>query len=258
MKFRHLLTRPVRSCMRMAGYDVIRTADLDKIMATPHQDFSDQDRADVDAVSPYTMVPPERLYTLARAVEYVVKNQIPGDLVECGTWKGGCAMTMLRTLIREGITDREGYFYDLFGGDWPAPTNWDRTQGVAETERMQQITDEERTMMEYTLDEVRANLGTTGYPDECIHLIPGDVKNTIPVQAPKQIALLRLDTDYYESTYHELEHLYPRLSSGGVLIIDDYGDWEGSRKATDDYIAREGLPLLLVRVDVGARMAVKP
>ena len=257
MSVRHTFTRPLRFALRMAGYDVIRISDLEAIRKPP-VDFSEQDKEDFEAVKAYTMAPAERIFTLVRAVEYIVENSIPGDFVECGTWKGGCAMTMLRVLMRQGVLDREAYFYDLFGGAWPKPTEWDRTQGMDAKEMGALLTDEEHALMDYTMDEVRQNILQTGYPEERLHIIPGDIRRTVPAEMPEEIALLRLDTDYYESTLHELVHMYPRLSSGGVLIIDDYGDWDGARQATDEYIKKEGLRLHLVRVDVGARMAVKP
>jgi hypothetical protein len=87
--------------------------------------------------------------------------------------------------------------------------------------------------------------------------IKGKVEETIPEQAPAQIALLRLDTDWYESTYHELVHLYPRLSPGGILIIDDYGHWAGARKAVDEYFAEHRLNLFLHRIDYTGRICIK-
>jgi hypothetical protein len=97
----------------------------------------------------------------------------------------------------------------------------------------------------------------TEYDQTRIHFIQGKVEDTIPEQAPETIALLRLDTDWHESTWHELEHLFPRLSPRGVLIIDDYGHWQGCRRATDEYFARENLPILLNRIDYTGRIAVK-
>jgi len=92
---------------------------------------------------------------------------------------------------------------------------------------------------------------------ERIHYVKGMVEDTVPEQAPEKIALLRLDTDWYESTRHELEHLFPRLSSGGILIIDDYGHWAGAKEATDEFIARHRLQLFLSRIDYTGRLAVK-
>jgi O-methyltransferase len=97
-----------------------------------------------------------------------------------------------------------------------------------------------------------------GYPEEQIHFVEGPVEETVPGSAPAELALLRLDTDWYESTKHELEHLYPRLARGGVLILDDYGYWQGARRAVDEYLAGLDSPLLLNRIDHTARIALKP
>ena len=104
---------------------------------------------------------------------------------------------------------------------------------------------------------MRALLLNTGYPHDLLHFVRGPVEQTVPAQAPARLALLRLDTDWYESTRHELEHLFPRLAPGGVLMIDDYGHWEGARRAVDEYFASEHPPLLLSRVDYTGRVAVK-
>jgi predicted O-methyltransferase YrrM len=105
--------------------------------------------------------------------------------------------------------------------------------------------------------EVRATLLSTRYPAERVHLVEGKVEDTLPAAAPEQIAVLRLDTDWYESTKHELEQLYPRLSPGGVLILDDYGHYEGARRAVEEYFAEHGGRPLLTRVDYTGRVGVK-
>jgi hypothetical protein len=97
----------------------------------------------------------------------------------------------------------------------------------------------------------------TGYPAERVHLVRGPVEETLPAAAPERLALLRLDTDWYASTRHELEHLYPRLVDGGVLIVDDYGHWQGARQAVDEYFAGTAPPPLLHRIDYTARIGVK-
>jgi hypothetical protein len=109
-----------------------------------------------------------------------------------------------------------------------------------------------------TIDEVREAVLSVGYPRERIHFVEGPVEETLPSQAPNEIALLRLDTDWYSSTKHELVHLYPCLAKGGVLILDDYGYWQGARRAVDEYLAEEDVPLLLNRIDNTARIAVRP
>jgi O-methyltransferase len=105
--------------------------------------------------------------------------------------------------------------------------------------------------------QVRKNMSSTGYPPDRIHYVAGMVEETIPRSAPESISILRLDTDWYESTKHELIHLYPRLSRGGVLIIDDYAAFRGARKAVDEFIRENQLCLLLNRIDSDARIAVK-
>src|SRR5262249_2259742 len=108
------------------------------------------------------------------------------------------------------------------------------------------------------LDEVRRNLASTAYPLDRVKFVIGKVEDTIPSSTPKRIALLRLDTDWYESTKHELIHLWPRLVRNGIMIIDDYGDWTGARKAADEFIAAAGCPLFLNRIDHTGRLIVKP
>jgi predicted O-methyltransferase YrrM len=108
------------------------------------------------------------------------------------------------------------------------------------------------------VEDVQRNLGRTGYDPSRLHFIKGKVEETLPGQAPDEpIALLRLDTDWYSSTKHELVHLFPRLVPGGVLILDDYGWWKGSRQAYDEYAKENGVRLLLNRIDNAGRLAIK-
>jgi predicted O-methyltransferase YrrM len=206
-----------------------------------------------------TMTSPERVFALCEAVRYVVSGRVPGAIVECGVWRGGSSMAaalMLRELRAE---DRDLHLFDTFEG-MSAPTASDRRarDGAPADRLLQTSARDEKIWCYSSLEEVRANLVATGYPPEGLFFVQGKVEETIPEQAPASIAVLRLDTDWYESTRHELEHLYPRLSPGGVLIIDDYGAWEGARRAVDEYLTSTGAKLLLNRIDETGRMAVKP
>jgi hypothetical protein len=181
----------------------------------------------------------------------VVRNRIAGDMVECGVWKGGSVMAMALTLLQLGERDRSLYLFDTFSGMTP-PSDVDVDyQG----QQAQVILDAVRC--EASQQEVENAVFSTGYDREKIHFVPGRVEETIPAYAPESIALLRLDTDWYESTQHELVHLFPRLARGGVIIIDDYGHWRGARQAVDEYIAQRQIPLLLHRIDYTGRIAVK-
>ena len=221
----------------------------------------DFDEADIDLclrVAPYTMTTPPRIYALVRAVEYVSLRRIPGAIVECGVWRGGSMMAVALTLLRLGITDRDLYLFDTFTG-MTAPSDEDvRRSGERAADLLANESPESDIWAVAPIDEVREAVLGVGYPQERIHFVQGPVEETLPANAPEEIALLRLDTDWYSSTKHELVHLYPHLGAGGILILDDYGFWQGARRAVDEYVAEENAPLLLNRIDNTARIAVKP
>lgn len=199
----------------------------------------------------------ERQITLINAVRYISREKLSGCLVECGVWRGGSSMAAALTLLQEGDTARDLYLYDTFEGMTP-PTSTDRTSdGTTATELLKRDTGKAGVWCVAGFDEVKANMTSTGYPPDRIHYIRGPIEETVPKQAPKdRIAVLRLDTDWYESTKHELVHLYPLLREGGVLIIDDYGHWEGARKAVDEYFQGSTRPYLH-RVDYTGRVLIK-
>lgn len=208
-----------------------------------------------------TMTSLERMYALYSATNYVVENELPGDFVECGVWRGGSVMLMAATLVRRGDTTRDLWLYDTFDG-MTAPSAED-VQAMSGRAAADILREHDRTPDDpfwgiATHDAVERNLRRTGYPSERFHVIEGDVMTTLPELAPEAIALLRLDTDWYASTRHELTNLYPRLVPGGVLIIDDYGYWRGARKATDEFVATLRPRPLLQRIDYTGRICVKP
>jgi hypothetical protein len=230
---------------------------------SPHEeggyppDFDDADRALYEVVKPYTLTPPERVWALRKAVQYIVARGIEGDIVECGVWRGGSMMAAAQTLLDLGDTDRRLHLFDTYTG-MTTPTGDDvMYDGSTANDLMPNAERGSRLLADAALEDVKANLALIPYPPERIHFVEGPVEETIPAAAPEAIALLRLDTDWYESTKHELEHLFPRLSVGGVLIIDDYGHWLGARRAVDEYLVQNDVNLLLTRVDYTARMALK-
>jgi hypothetical protein len=224
----------------------------------------EENRAIVERAFPYTMTGELRLDATVQAVRYCVARGVPGALVECGVWRGGSVLAMLLTLQELGVTDRDVYLFDTFEG-MTEPTEHDTTEdapSALETWNEARARGE-RPWAEvfgqdvFDVDSVRATVLQSGYPEDRIHLVKGPVEDTLPDAAPAGIALLRLDTDWYESTRHELLHLYPRLGDGGVLIVDDYGHWRGARRAVDEYFASEAPPLLLNRIDYTGRIAIK-
>jgi hypothetical protein len=208
-----------------------------------------------------TMTTPRRIAALCDGVEHVVAEGVPGAVVECGVWKGGSMMAAALTLLRLGAGDRDLYLFDTFQG-MPPPTDDDvfsAYDGYSPRRhwRRRRRSETQNAWHYVPVGEVRAALLSTGYPAERVHLVEGRVEETLPGAAPDAIAVLRLDTDWYESTKHELEQLYPRLSPGGVLVLDDYGHYEGARRAVDEYFDEHGGRPLLTRVDYTGRVGVK-
>lgn len=248
--------RALRHLASHEGYDLGLTL---KGVAAQLPDASPEDVARIERVLPFTMTSPARILALIEAVRYIVHHGVSGALVECGVWRGGSIMAALLTLIEMGDTGREIVLFDTFDG-MTAPGGEDRTLYGDDADDLlrREAPDSGLDLWcRAARDEVDSNLRSTGYPMERVRLIEGDVIETLPKAAPDPIALLRLDTDWYASTAHELHHLYPRLSDLGVLIIDDYGHWKGARKATDEYFADRDHRPLLHRIDYTGRSLVK-
>jgi len=208
---------------------------------------------------PYTMTSPERLFALYQAVQYVVNNHIPGDFVECGVWKGGSSMMIARVLQSMGITDRTIWMYDTYEG-MTEPTADDKDYQGFEAEKLLNASDKSDSNSVWcysSLEEVQLNLKKTEYNESLIKFVKGKVEESIPGEMPGSVALLRLDTDWYASTYHEMTHLYPILEIRGVLIIDDFGHWEGAKKAILQYFDEHELYPLMNRIDNTGRILVK-
>ncbi len=241
---------------RSLGFRLVRTGDFDSL-----SDLSPKQWDIVQLSRPYTMTSLSRMAELVNAMDYVIKNGIPGDICECGVWRGGSMMIIAKCLIASGDTGRSLYLYDTFEGmSTPSEKDVDVNGTTADKHLRETPKGEGKwgtgVWCYASIEDVRSNLISTGYPADKIHFVKGKVEDTIPATLPSQLALLRLDTDWYESTKHELTHLFPLLSKHGIMIIDDYGAWQGARKAVDEYFAVNG-PVFLHRVDSTGRSVVK-
>lgn len=205
-----------------------------------------------------SMVPWKPLYWSWLAARHITLHKIPGDVVECGVYRGGCSLMMATA------HDRQAWLYDTYTGmsepgefDFKGEVKGDRFDA---RERYKARKKDGHVDWVYcSIEDVCTAIGQSGLDEKRFRLVKGMVEDTIPDEAPEQIALLRLDTDFYESTLHELEHLYPRLSPGGLLVVDDYGSWAGSRKAVDEYVASLPIrPLMLPEGSSANVMIVKP
>jgi hypothetical protein len=221
-------------------------------------DFTGQDSELISKVMKFSLTSPERVFVLKDAVKYIVNSNIPGAIVECGVWKGGSMMAAAYTLMDYNSQERDLYLYDTYEG-MPAP-------GVNDVsfcgEKASQLLAKEDKSVSNSiwccadLESVKQNLFSTGYNREKMHFIKGKVEDTLPKESPREIAILRLDTDWYESTKCELTHLFPLISDGGVIILDDYGHWQGARRAVDEYLLENKINLLLNRIDYSGRIGV--
>lgn len=254
LKFATYLMLLIQKILGLFGFKLVR----------PHKEIplsTDKELAKIyNACRKYTMTSLERVYALYQAVIYLEKNKIQGDFVECGVWKGGSMMVVAKTLQLMGNNKRRLVLYDTYKG-MSKPGREDKRLTKADNllEKWRKNKMNGYNKWTYSpLSEVKDNMSSTGYPAKNIIYVKGKVENTIPqTYVSKKIALLRLDTDWYSSTLHELINLYPRLSRGGILIVDDYGEFSGAQKAVDKYFKEAGEHVLLNRIDRAGRLIIK-
>lgn len=185
----------------------------------------------------------------AKSIEYILKNNISGSIVECGVDSGNFEYVWINELMKNNTT-RDIYLFDTFGG-LTEPSEYDYTSKTASLYQMDSkevhstwkskiINDSLNSWCYTPLEKVQNRLNSTGYPQEKLHYIVGDVMETLKdnKNIPEQIAILRLDTDWYESSKIELEMMYNNVTTGGLIIFDDYYHWDGQRRATDEYFKK--------------------
>ena len=250
----------IKNILRRRGYDITHKENDNLINTEYPPDYSKQNMEIIKKVEKFTMTSSERLNALISSVNYIVDNNIPGSFVECGVWKGGSVMAMALSLINKGTLNREIYLYDTFYGMASPDTVDVNIYGTTADDYLSAFEKSEDSIA-WALapkDKVKRNIYSTGFPKEKFKLIEGKVEDTIPGIMPEKISLLRLDTDWYESTKHEMNNLFPLLVKNGVLIIDDYGHWAGCKKAIDEYIEENNICVLLNRIDNTGRISIKP
>lgn len=193
----------------------------------------------VAATKPYTLLSAERILCNIESIEKVVRAGIEGDIVECGVWKGGSVMSMLYAL-KELNEKRNVWLYDTFEG-MTEPKDIDKDYKNESAESLLKASSFFKCYS--PIEEVSNNINKVGYIG-ATNFVKGDILNN--KQFPDKIALLRLDTDWYDSTKYELENFYPLVSKGGIVIVDDYGYWKGSRLAVDEFIQGKDITLNVI------------
>lgn len=254
-----MLKNLVKKTLNRFGYE-IRRSQGDRVDASMPVELNAAEREIVKYVMSkrLTMVSYERLWTTVMACKHALNNGMEGDFVECGVWRGGNAIAASE-IFKLYKSDKAVWLFDTFKG-MTAPTSNDVQASNGEAAKNQYIADQKETHNEWgyaSIDDVRQNFANRGLASN-VRFVEGDVCQTLDTETlPSKICVLRLDTDWYESTKKELEVLYPKLSVGGCLIIDDYGRWSGSKKATDEYFEINHNRPFLQYTDYTGRVAVK-
>lgn len=252
----------IRGLIRKTGWELVKKSVWENLLFGIPTDYEPRHTETFYKVKEYTMTTSERVAALCDAIDYLSVNNIEGDIVECGIWKGGSTMAAIDTLLYHKSTDRNIYLYDTFEG-MPAPSTHDVKKGghhgagMSAKELYDNSNPDDIIWCISPLDEVKQNIEKFNYPADKIHYVKGMVEDTIPQTIPQKIALLRLDTNFYESTQHELKYLFPLMVPGSVLVLNDYGEWAGARKAIDEYIQANNIKILLTRVDKTGRVGIK-
>jgi hypothetical protein len=260
MRVNKMIKKWIKKLLKTLNYELVKIngSISDNNQFDNFNDVSSNDKDVLNQINRFTMTSLERQLALISATRYVVKAEIPGVFIECGVWRGGSSMAMALTLIQENVYDRDLYLFDTFSG-MTDPSDIDiACDGEFAHIKLEQDTDKSDVWCVADRVDVEANMISTGYPLTKIKIIEGPVEKTITKDFPNQpIAILRLDTDWYESTKHELVHLFPFVSEGGVIIIDDYGHWSGARLAVDEFLKSEHIQSYMHRIDYTGRLIIK-
>lgn len=260
MEMMKYLKRLVQSGLNSFGYELVRHKSHREFVFPLEACPEDLDLLRYVIDNHLSMVSPEGLWSTLSAVKYVCENEIPGDFVECGVWRGGNAI-IAAEIFRRYESQKKVYLFDTFSG-MSEPTSEDRGLADSQPAMAQYLESDKGTHNEWCyapIGEVRRHFTDKNLLTRNVVFVEGDVEMTLQnsKNLPSQIALLRLDTDWYGSTKLELEVLFPKVSVGGCLIVDDYGFWSGSKKATDEYFSNQKVTPLFHVTDGSRRIAIR-
>jgi hypothetical protein len=243
------------------GYQVLKVDDkrLRPVLLPLEFTSAEKDLINHIVKNNLSMVSLPRLIATANSVKYAIINDIEGDFVECGVWRGGNSI-LAAGLISIYGSDKAVYLFDTFKGMTP-PTEDDfkiKSGKSAKIKHTELQRDNYNAWCYADLQDVMHNFEHLGLSKN-IYYIQGDVRETlsVPDNLPKKISVLRLDTDWFDSSYAELKTLYPLLSGGGVLMLDDYGKWSGAKKAADTYFDEINEKSCFYFIDEAGRFHIK-
>ena len=254
------IKRMVKAAAGAIGYQIKKTTGA---FLAPNEEVESV----IKTIADFTMLPSDRLFSLYDQVVFCEKNEIKGALVECGVWKGGSVALMAAASLRHANKQRQIHLFDSFSEICEPDAKVDGQRAIAESS-------DKATGKLVPLKGIYDTIGgpgslegnryllekIIGYPADCLHYHVGWFQDTVPRDSATigEIAILRLDGDWYASTKICLDHLYDCVVKGGFVIIDDYGTYEGCQKAVDEFLAARGIQVYLNPVDAGCRYFTKP
>ena len=248
----NFLKNLINKSINQMGYSIINNDQ--KIV-----ELNEKDSNLINLISNYSMTPKIRIYNLLQALRHLKHKKIHGDYVECGVWKGGNILLFKKFLETDDEYHRNIYAYDTFEGmTSPDENDFEISNNNFATKLLEEDKSKKTNVWGVcSLEEVKKNISKHVKNLNNINFIKGPVENTLNERKniPEKISLLRLDTDWYQSTKKELEVLYEKVESGGVIIIDDYGHWGGSKKAVDEFFSNKFV--WMHYVDYACRLIIK-
>jgi O-methyltransferase len=231
--WKKIALRPIQAVLWKRGYVVARYR--------PRPSIEDREVGRDWPPTAETMIGLKRLDSLQFCIERVLADDVPGDLIETGVWRGGATIFMRAVLAAFGVADRTIWVADSFQGvPSPRPEKYPADEGWHFSRLSELGVD---------IETVRANFRRYGLLDDQVQFLPGWFEDTLPKAPIQQLAVLRLDGDLYESTWHALSALYGKVSLGGYVIVDDYGVITACRQAVDDFRASESIEASLTWID---------
>ena len=262
-KVRKIKVNPIirlfKSLFKKIGYDLskIEKYNLDKNLP----ELSSFEKKLLHDVSGLTMTGPDRIFALMKSIEFIQKNNVKGDFVECGVWRGG-NLIIFQKFIDKYKLKKKIYAYDTFKG-MSEPETVDKTFDEKKAKQLlnnlmkKKINKKDNILFAYSSKKDVIQNFKTKTRSNNLKCIEGKVEDTLKIKKnlPKKIAILRLDTDWYRSTKIELEKLYPIVQKNGIIIIDDYGYWKGARKAVDEFFKKKNV--VIFKIDFTGRMIIK-
>jgi O-methyltransferase len=250
-----LVARKVNKVLSFFGLSIMKISPYQKFIFPV--EFNQFERINIQNAKKYSLTTFERMSALTVACKHVIVKNIPGDFVECGVWKGG-NLILMSTINSYTGSKRKIHGFDTFTG-MTEPTDIDRDLWGESAKSLLSRSEYKDGTASFHAFASKELVGKILNDNGCfdVNLVEGDVAKTLFLKSnlPSHISILRLDTDWYESTKIELEVLYPLLVPGGILIIDDYGHFSGARKAVDEYF-KDDLPFMF-HVDYSCRMIIK-